>query len=134
MKRTGFARAFFTFCLLAVDFPELPASAFASSLAGSEWGIHGKPERFVQFRADNKVIGNGGCNSFSGIYAATGSRLTFGPLATTRKMCLPVVMQSETTFLGALSQTVSFVREQGRLILFDAKGAAILELRHRDWD
>jgi len=57
----------------------------------------------MAFAAGGKVSGSAGCNNFMGTYQASGSSLTFGPAAATRKMCAPEgVMEQEQQFLKAL--------------------------------
>lgn len=53
--------------------------------------------------ADGAVSGSSGCNTFRGTYTAEGDRISFGPLATTRKACAGEgVMEQERAFLAAL--------------------------------
>lgn len=107
------------------------------SLAGSEWGPESSeanaPEQFVQFSADNKVSGFGGCNRFFGTYTLDGQKLTIGPLASTKKMCRDV-MDAEHDFLSAL-QAVKTIDFNGKsLKLKNEEEAVIRILQRRDWD
>jgi heat shock protein HslJ len=65
------------------------------------------------------VSGSAGCNDYNGSYALTGTALTVGPLATTRKACDPKVMDQETQFLTAL-QTPTTVEPSGATITLRA--------------
>lgn len=62
----------------------------------------------LRFEAEGRVFGNAGCNSFRGTYEIDGSSISFGPLAATKMMCPPDVMEQETAFLQALERVRSF--------------------------
>jgi heat shock protein HslJ len=83
----------------------------------------------LELGVDGKTTGSAGCNRFTGTYRAEGSRVTFGPAATTRKMCpRPEVMEQEQAFLTALG-TVATARVDGdRLELRTAAGALAVQL------
>lgn len=68
----------------------------------------------LTFGEDGSVEGNLGCNSFHGEAAVSGSTITFGALASTRKMCPPERMEVERALLEVLD------------------GRTTYELRHRD--
>lgn len=54
-----------------------------------------------------RVTGSSGCNSYGGSYVVEGDALGVGPLVSTRKACLPPVMQQEDEFqriLGAVER------------------------------
>ena len=53
------------------------------SLAGSEWGLPGGGDQYIQFR-DGKASGHSGCNRYTGGYTRQGEDLKFGPLAATK--------------------------------------------------
>ncbi|MBV2130528.1 META domain-containing protein [Arsukibacterium indicum] len=50
---------------------------------------------FLQFDPAGRVTGYTGCNSLTGTYQLQGSRLSFGPLATTRKACLDETVEPQ---------------------------------------
>lgn len=52
--------------------------------------------------------GNLGCNSFHGKATVSGSTITFGPLASTRKMCPGPEMKLERALLGVLKGKTSY--------------------------
>lgn len=83
----------------------------------------------LEFVADGKAAGSAGCNRYSTTYAADGSKLTFGPAASTRMMCpRPEVMEQEQSFLEAL-ETVATARLDGDgLELRTATGALAVSL------
>ncbi|WP_308254713.1 YbaY family lipoprotein [Geminocystis sp. GBBB08] len=56
----------------------------------------------VTLTQDGKIFGNAGCNNYTGTYQITGNKIKISPLASTRKMCTPAVMDQETKFLQVL--------------------------------
>lgn len=79
------------------------SGSVASSLpAGTEDKAH------LTFGEDGSVEGNLGCNSFHGRATVSGSTLTFGPLASTRKMCPEPEMKLERVLLGVLEGKTSY--------------------------
>jgi heat shock protein HslJ len=81
----------------------------------------------AQFQSAN-VSGIAGCNNYNGTYEQDGKNLTFGPQATTRKLCAdPLgVMDQESAYLSALSQVQSFKQSNAKLEMQDSKGKTIL--------
>jgi heat shock protein HslJ len=79
----------------------------------------------LAFGSDGRVSGSAGCNNYTGPYALTGERLTIGPVAATRRMCVepPGVMDQEQQFLEALSTIATARFEGGRVELRTATGA-----------
>ena len=65
-----------------------------------------------------KISGHAGCNSFIGPFVETGPVVKIGPLATTRKMCAPALMDLEGKLLSALQAATS--------VSYDTTGAATL--------
>ncbi|MEJ2122752.1 MAG: META domain-containing protein [Alphaproteobacteria bacterium] len=107
------------------------------SLAGTEWGYAGetgKTSQFIQFRPDGTVVGFTGCNRFTGPYGQAGDALTIGPLATTRRACLPEVTKREKQFLGVLNQVRQVEGSRRVLKLKDADGDILAELVRREPD
>jgi heat shock protein HslJ len=106
-------------------------------LAGTEWGFPGevgKDPRSTQFGFDGRLCGSMGCNRFAGSYSQDGHALTIGTLATTRRACLPEVMQRERQFLAILEEVRRVEASCSELTLKDADGNALGELRRRDVD
>ena len=120
----------------------------AQGVAGTSWRITGYNNGrqavvsvlggttlTMAFAADGKVSGSAGCNNFVASYTVSGSSLSVGPTATTRRMCgQPAgVMEQEKLFLEALG-AVAFARQEGdRLDLRTADGALAVSLT-RDWE
>ena len=105
-----------------------------STLAGSEWGFKGIDGPFVQFRSKGEISGSGGCNNFFGTYEQNGQRLVIGPLASTKKACPPLAMDTERKFLTALQNAHRIDATHLALQLYDESGEELLSLIRRDWD
>lgn len=112
-----------------------PAPSFeAASLAGSEWiakdvgGIPARPElqQKLQFVSASQVAGFGGCNSFTSNATTSGSGISFGPLATTKKACAGEAMAQESFFFGAIQHVRTAKLDNGRLLLQDQSGKTVL--------
>ena len=104
------------------------------TLAGSEWGYGDGSDRFVGFRADGRLQGSGGCNSFFGQYSRSGDTIQIGPLASTKKMCGPDIMQGEQSLMQALSSASRIDVTHLSLILYSDNGTTLVTLQRRDWD
>jgi heat shock protein HslJ len=84
----------------------------------------------MAFSADGQVSGSAGCNHYVATYSESGTMLTIGPAAATRKMCVQPegIMEQEQQFLKAL-ETVATARQEGdRLELRTATGAMAVNL------
>ncbi|MFD5426271.1 META domain-containing protein [Streptomyces sp. NPDC127084] len=73
---------------------------------------------------DGSVRGSLGCNTFSGTakVSESGSTITFGRLATTRRMCAPPQMTLESELGKVLRGTVSYELDHRRLSLTGTTG------------
>lgn len=82
----------------------------------------------LTFTEAGKVSGSTGCNNLSGSYTATGTHLTFSPLAMTRRACLaPALNNQETKFTGALQGEMAWrITADGALELTREGGHRIL--------
>jgi heat shock protein HslJ len=74
-----------------------------------------------------RISGTAACNTYSGTYeAASGERVRFGTLATTRKLCDDAAMDEERRFLSIMENVVSYsLYGDGSLSLIAADGRAI---------
>jgi heat shock protein HslJ len=81
---------------------------------------------------DGVVSGSGGCNNFTSKATFRGRKLTFKPVAATRKLCPPALMNQENKFFAVLEQTHSFLGVNGKLTLRDAAGKTIAVLARQD--
>jgi heat shock protein HslJ len=118
-----------------------PASAsgmpvFDTALIGSIWlaediggtGVVDNLQSKLQFVSPTQVAGHAGCNSFSGTAVLTTAKLSIGPLASTRKMCPPAVMDQENRFLRTLETVHSARVENDLLYLRDGGGQTVVRL------
>lgn len=114
--------------------PEPEAVVTMPQLAGREWmvaRIDGEPllqttRATVRFGEDGRISGNASCNAFTGSFKLNAGLLTIAPLATTRKACVPQLMEQEQAIISVL-QTVSYVEidETGLLTLQNEEGTLI---------
>ena len=81
----------------------------------------------ITFLEDGQVGGNSGCNQYTGSYTIEGGHsLSFGQLASTRKMCPPPLMELETLTLETLEAVEGvYVRDETTLELSGADEALL---------
>ena len=72
--------------------------------------------------ADGTVSGNAGCNDYTGSYTVDGDKLTFGPLAATKKACGPAESAVETAFLTVMDKVATYSVSGDTLELKTADG------------
>jgi heat shock protein HslJ len=84
-------------------------------LVGTDWILGDLPGQVladarptIAFSGDGTVSGTGGCNTFGGNYTVDGSKLTFGPLNSTKKACGDAVDQVEAAYLAAVQATSAY--------------------------
>jgi len=114
---------------------EAVASPLPSALVGS-WAIDRigsdvvdpSAPAYLSFRADGFLSGTGGCNRLMGRVTASGSALSFGPMAGTRMACIGNRMSQEDAFFAAARTVASWQIDQGMLLLVDAQGEIVLTL------
>lgn len=133
-------------CATAITFSEGAFQSVAPPpygfLQGSEWRPEALGDKtvpddgdvFIQFGGTGQVTGSGGCNRLSGSYEVSLSRVTFGPVRSTRKLCPEPVMDVETGLLEVLGNARFFIRDGIRLTLHDEEGHVIGRFRQTDWD
>ena len=84
-------------------------------------GVLGESSITMSFK-DGQVAGSAGCNRFHGSYSTEGSKLTIGPLATTRRACEEPLMTQEREFLAALASAVTWSIDGNVLDMHRADG------------
>lgn len=89
-----------------------------------------EPPATIEFMAEGRVGGSGGCNRWSGAFRL-GEGLGIGPhLVSTMMACLEPVMATERRLLDALPLVTAFdFDESGRLVLATGDGKAIVARR-----
>ena len=77
------------------------------------------------------VAGSGGCNDYNGPYTSSGTTITIGPLAATKKLCTtPVgVDEQESQFFAAMQKATKSTVSGPKLELRDDGGALQVEFR-----
>ena len=95
------------------------------STEGIEWARVGGAGQTLLLDG-GRASGSSGCNRFAGGYTLEGDRLTFRPLASTRMACEPEVMQAESDYFAALTQTAQLSLASGELVLADDAGGELL--------
>ncbi len=79
------------------------------------WGSIKIP--FVEFsKADHKITGNTGCNSFFGSFRSTDAPFDFGPLGMTRMACQGWT-DNEINFLNVLEHATAYEIVQNMLLI-----------------
>jgi heat shock protein HslJ len=105
----------------------------ATALEHTPWvldvAILGRPgaeaEPTIEFRG-GMVSGTTGCNHYRGEFTKTRSKLSLGPLATTRQAGTPTAMAIEREYLTRLARVASFRVKGDTLVLVDDEGDALL--------
>jgi putative lipoprotein len=78
-------------------------------------------ELHMILRGEDQVGGYSGCNQFTGSVTVTGDGLSFGPIASTRRMCQEV-MEQEDAFLQALENAHRYSVSGEDLAIENANG------------
>ncbi|OWU82387.1 META domain-containing protein [Phaeobacter sp. 22II1-1F12B] len=106
----------------------------APELTGREWlvedidgnGVIDNARTTLIFDGEGRVHGSGGCNSYTGAYEIDGDQLSLGPVASTRKACVPALGDQEAKFFAALNEVERFeISPTGALILTGPNGHSI---------
>lgn len=93
-------------------------------------GVIDNVQTVLEFGADGRVSGSSGCNAISGTVKFIGDGIEFGPIAATRKACVPAVGDQEQKFFKALGKAWRWQldAERGKLTLFRKSGKAVMVL------
>jgi len=76
----------------------------------------------IMLQTDGKVSGSNGCNRLMGGFEISGDRLTFGPIASTRRACPGDDMKLEAAFDKMLPQVQRWQLDDGRMLLLGSGG------------
>ena len=94
---------------------------------GSEELIPSGNTIIVEFGADNRLYGSGGCNRYFGGYAVgAGNSLSITDIGSTRMMCPESIMTQENRYLAALGNASAFKVESHKLQVFYDNGSQVL--------
>ncbi len=112
----------------AAESPSLPLAETTWRLSGfledgtARSALAGSNATLV-FSTDGKVSGTTGCNNLMGPYTTSGSTISIGPLATTRKACADTALATQEQDLLAVLEAAAAYEIQGdRLVLADTSG------------
>lgn len=120
--------AAFTLVLLASCGTGTDAGAFGAALLVGDWQLTsgsldgaGIPlvdgQRITLNLTESEFGGIAACNSYGGTHTVSGAELLLGAIAVTEMACAPLVMESEATYLAALSRVISYNPTEDRLRL-----------------
>lgn len=110
-----------------------------ASLGGTKWMLYelegvmqkfqtGTKDVYIQFdETAGQVSGFASCNTYSGAYTVTGSKIKIGPLISTKMACDD--MKTEMKFMQSLNKAVSYKISSGSLSLMDDAGIVLCRLR-----
>lgn len=117
------------------DTGESPLAPAQPDLTGTSWQLElmlGQPpiEGTTPTLAftDTELVGDTGCNQYTGTYELDGTAFTVGDLIQTEMACLEPegVMDQEFTYLSTLASAASVNLVDGQLEILDANGNVML--------
>lgn len=89
-----------------------------------ERGIVDRSMITLEFTGDGRVTGSTGCNRYVGHVYLDGDVLTVSGIGSTRRACVPALIDQERRFLAALESAASYAHDEaGRLLIADGAGA-----------
>jgi heat shock protein HslJ len=92
-------------------------------------GVVDQAQTTMKFGGDGSVSGDTSVNRYQGRATIDAGKLSFGPLATTRRAGPPALMDQESKFLKALESVKSFrIEATGLLSLLNDSGDTVLRL------
>jgi putative lipoprotein len=115
------------------------AQGASAGIEGTAWlvediagrGVIDRAQTTISFDTSGRVSGSTGCNRFTGVATLEGEALSFDPLATTKRACVPALMDQEQKFLSALEAVRGYALDaNGWLQLKGANGEPLLRLVH----
>lgn len=78
----------------------------------------------LTFTDEGRIAGSTGCNRYFGHVYLDGDVITISGTGSTRRACVPALMDQEQRFLAALGAAARHERDEaGRLVIFDGAGA-----------
>ncbi len=128
-----------------VDTTGSPATAeggsAATPLVGKSWlaedidgaGVVDGAQSTLLFETEARAAGSTGCNRWFSSVELTGTTVQFGAAGSTRRACVPAVMDQESRFLAALLAARTWKLDSGKLLLIDEAGKTRMRLSpHED--
>jgi putative lipoprotein len=117
--------------------PETEDKPVETKLSGTNWlvesiagrGVVDNSQATIRFDEGGRVSGSTGCNLFNGAVTIEGSTIKFGQMATTRRACVPSLMDQEQRFLKAFAEVLRFTMGQnGLLYLYGTNSEPLFRL------
>ena len=117
--------------LLAAGCDGMGGDSSPPPLAGTLWqvedidggGIIDRSNITLEFPGNTEIAGSTGCNRYFGSLAVGGDRFAVSGTGSTRRACVPAIMEQEQRFLAALQDAATYaVEDDTWLDLFDAAG------------
>lgn len=104
--------------------PDTEGKSVKTTLTGTNWlvediagrGVVENSQPTIRFDEGGRVSGSTGCNLFNGIVTIKGDTIKFGQMATTKRGCIPSLMDQELRFLKAMEEVRSFSMGQDGLL------------------
>jgi heat shock protein HslJ len=90
--------------------------------------VFNTPPRITLNFIEQRINGNGGCNTFFSSYHRDGYELKFGNIASTMMACTPELMDIEQQFFEVLNSTTSWESRDNNLYLKNAENVIISRL------
>lgn len=106
--------------------PALVGRWLAEDIGGG--GVIDFLQTTLEINDDGTYAGFAGCNSYTGTFGFSGEKITFSPPGTTRKICVPAVMDQEGKFFDALKQGLSWKVDDTKLLLAGPDAGTALRL------
>lgn len=122
-------------CTTQTEVQDIEPMDMEQNIQGTAWwvediagkGVIDMSHTTIEFLEDGKVAGDTGCNRYFGGYEITGEKITFGPLAGTRKACAASLMDQEMAFYEAMGKVSRWeIADTGLLHLRDAEGEGLI--------
>ena len=73
------------------------------------------------------ISGSAGCNSYNASYEASGSDISFGPIAVTKKLCPEDDQSTEDRYLQLLAEIGSYEASDRSMSMNDTDGTPVLQ-------
>lgn len=106
---------------LAGDTASPPWGPWRALEIGGVPAIAGAAAPTLDLVENGETGGSSGCNRYFGRTGIAGSAIAFGPMASTRRACLPPLMEQESRLFHVFQNSAAWRVEEGRLLLLDAK-------------
>ena len=117
--------------------PETEYKPVKTTLSGTNWlvediagrGVVDNSQASIRFDEGGRVSGSTGCNRFNGAVTIEGDKIKFGQMATTKRGCIPSLLDQELRFLKAMEEVRSFsIGQDGLLYLYGPNSEQLFRL------